>query len=103
MRMSVEIVRGTYADQVAAEVRAHAARRRVTVSTLARKTDVSIASMSRKMNGHQPFSLDELAGVAQALHVPIGDLLPEPRQWAPRGSNPQPTDSRVRHLLAVAA
>ena len=92
-------VRASYGELVAAEVRAQAARKRVTGARLAAALDMSAMSMSRRLTGRQPFDVEELAVVADTLGVQVEQLLP--RQWAPRGSNPQPTVSGVRHLALV--
>jgi len=102
--MSAEVIRlpkrpGVYGRKVAAEIRAEAARKRITGARLAEALDVSGASMSRRMNGHSPISIDELAEIAALLDVPLSDLLPT---WAPRGSNPQPTVYGVRHLALAS-
>jgi transcriptional regulator with XRE-family HTH domain len=68
----------TYGEKVAAEVRGEAARRRVTSARLAAALDVSTGSMSRRMTGKQPFTVDELALVADTLGVQVEDLLPHP-------------------------
>ena len=81
----------TFDEMVSAEVRAEAARRRVTGARLAHALDLSPMSMSRRMNGHQPFTVGELAAIADELHVPIVRLLPTDGR-ARRDSNPQPTD-----------
>lgn len=79
--MSAEVVHipkrpGPYGQKVAAEVRAEAARRRVTSANLATVLHVSAASMSRRMNGHLPISFDELLAIASTLDVPITALIP---------------------------
>jgi len=109
MRYAVRMSVGMYGEQVAAELRAAAARGRVSTTRLASALQVSPGQMSRKMNGYQPLTVDELAALADALRVPVEQLLPrqreaisDPNPWAPRGSNPQPTVSGVRHLRAVA-
>ena len=75
-----------YSEQVAAEVRAEAARNRVTQQRLASVLGIDKGSMSRRMNGHQPFTVDELAAVADELHVPVQRLLPH------LDSNQKPAD-----------
>lgn len=66
-------------DRVAGEVRAAAARRRMSGTQLARLIGVSQVAMSRRLNGRMAFRVDELAILAEALDVPISDLLPVTR------------------------
>ena len=75
---------GTYAEMVAARVRSVAAEKRVTGVALAHRLGISPMAMSRRMTGHIPFAVDELARVAQALGVGIQDLLPEPGEQVTR-------------------
>jgi transcriptional regulator with XRE-family HTH domain len=88
--MTAEIIhtdeQETYGEKVAAEVRAVAARKRVTGQRLAHAVGMTPMSMSRRMTGHQPFDIDELAAVATALGVRVEDLLPH------LDSNQKPTD-----------
>ena len=71
----------SFSEKVAAEVRGEAARRRVQGMDLARATGLSESSMSRRLTGRIPFNVDELAAVAEALNVPIADLLPITREY----------------------
>ena len=84
--MSAEVIpfdRLTYGELVAAEVRAQAARKRITGAKLAAALDMSAMSMSRRITGRQPFDIDELADVARVLGVRVQDLLPAQRTAAP--------------------
>lgn len=65
-----------YAQAVAAEVRAHAARKQMHGTDLVPVLAISQNSVSRRMTGKQPFTVDELADVADALGVEVADLLP---------------------------
>ena len=78
-----------YSKLVAEEVRALAARKRVSGADLAKALGISAMSMSRRMNGHLPFGVDELAVVANALGVPVEQLLPH------LDSNQKPADYPV--------
>ena len=73
----------SYGALVAEEVRAAAARKQVSSARLAAAANVSTASMSRRMNGRYPFTVDELAIVASVLGVRVQDLLPAQRTAAP--------------------
>lgn len=68
-----------YARLVAEEVRGIAAKKRITGIQLAEAVGVSQQSMSRRMTGSLPFSIDELAEVARVLQVDVADLLPTQR------------------------
>jgi transcriptional regulator with XRE-family HTH domain len=94
--MSAEVVpidSPTYGELVAAEVRAQAARKRITGARLAAATDMGPMSMSRRITGRQAFDVDELAAVAAVLGVRVQDLLPPPRELLPHlDSNQKPAD-----------
>lgn len=66
---------GPYADAVASNVRAEAGRRRVSQAALSRMTGISGANLSRRWLGQYPFDVEELAKIAKALNVSIGDLV----------------------------
>lgn len=51
------------------------ARKRVTGTTLAQALGVSQPTLSRRLNGHIPFDLDELEVVGKVLGVSVSDLL----------------------------
>lgn len=63
---------GTFAQRIAAAVRAETARRRVSQQSLASKVGMTQPALSRRMNGHVQFSPEELLAVAQALDVDPG-------------------------------
>lgn len=56
------------------------------------------SAVSKKLRGQRAWSADDLVRVARRLNVSVGVLFgeePPPTGgglWAPRGSNPQPTD-----------
>lgn len=66
-----------YALSVAAEVRAHMGRQRMTQTALATHMGVSQGYISRRLTGEVPFTVTELDEIARILTVPISDLLPE--------------------------
>jgi len=57
------------------EVRAEMARRRVTAAKVALATDISRTSLSRKLNGHNEFTVAELFRVTEFLGLSLSDLL----------------------------
>jgi transcriptional regulator with XRE-family HTH domain len=71
---------------VAAEVRATAARKRVSGSELARRLGKTQSWVSRRMVGDIPLGLDDLEGFAAALEVSPFDLLPRPRDYSDQGT-----------------
>lgn len=79
--------REPYAQSVAAEVRAAAARRRVTQASIARQLGMSQQALSRRWTGELAFDVNELFQVADILGIPLGDLLP-PTPMAPRLLHP---------------
>ena len=58
-------------ERIAAEIRAEVARQRATQVQLAQLLDLSQAAVSRRLSGDTPFTLNELAAIAQFLNVPI--------------------------------
>lgn len=69
--MSSEPVRG-----VAAEVRAHAARKDISQTDLAVAIGISQSSMSRRLAGEYPFTVAELYRLADLFGVDAAVLLP---------------------------
>ena len=74
--MSRHMATTTTAQQVGANVRAEAARRGISGSALGRSVGLTQSAMSRRLMGTHPFSVTELAAIAQRLEVPISVLLP---------------------------
>lgn len=66
----------TLADMVAAEVRAHLARRQFTGAGLAVALGKSEMYVSRRLRGDVPFDLIDIEQAAQYLGVSVADLLP---------------------------
>lgn len=60
---------------VADEVLAILARKRLTRTWLTETTGTPIATMSRRLNAQSAFTIDELVNIAQALEVPLGEIL----------------------------
>lgn len=61
----------TFAQSVAAELRAEMARQRKSTTELASALNISQSSASRRFSGEQAMSLDEINAVAIWLKVPV--------------------------------
>lgn len=88
--------------QVAAEVRAELARQRLTQQRIVDKLGRSQAYWSRRVNGEEPFDLDDLASLAALLDVPIGRFIPPARHREHSGYD-EDTRRYLRQTLATAA
>lgn len=96
--------RPTYAQQVAANVRAEAARAGVTQQWLARQLGLAQAALSERYRGRREFTLTDLERIAAVLRVELGVLtapandngrpvVGAPVGWYGTGdSNPEPAD-----------
>lgn len=62
-------------EYVAANIRAEAARRRLSQVALAERLGVSVERLSRRLTGRVAIDVDELADVADALGLQPADLL----------------------------
>ena len=60
---------------IAAEIRAEAARRNIGTATLAERTGMSPPTVSRKTNGHSQITVEDLFKFAAALDVPASTLI----------------------------
>jgi len=67
----------TLNERVAEEIRVLLARRNITASELARRIGMTQRSMSRRITGEKAIDVDDLGRIAEALDVPIADLLPQ--------------------------
>lgn len=65
--------------QVAEEIRAVMARKRLTQTALAALIDMPVYSLARRLKNETAITVDELAAIAAALDVPVGQLLPAER------------------------
>lgn len=63
---------------VAEAVRMHLARKRISQQTAATAAHLSQASLSRRLCGALPFTVDEVYSLAAVLDVPPTALLPRP-------------------------
>ncbi|MCR2051480.1 helix-turn-helix domain-containing protein [Actinomyces bowdenii] len=59
---------------LAAEIRAEAARQGITVTALAEQAAISSRSLHRKLRGERPITLPEVQRLAAALGVPLSTL-----------------------------
>jgi transcriptional regulator with XRE-family HTH domain len=64
----------TFTQAVAGAVRAELGRKRQTVSDLAEALGASRPTVSRRVNGKEPFDLAELEQVAAFLNLSVHDL-----------------------------
>lgn len=62
-------------ERVAAEVRAHMARQKVTASRLSTEVGIPQATLSRKLNGKTPFLVDELMSIGDVVGFDVVELL----------------------------
>lgn len=65
----------TYRPQIAAEVRAEMALKKVNVTQLASAADISRSRLHSRLSGSKPFDTDELTVVAAVLNVSVADLI----------------------------
>lgn len=96
----------TTRHEVAAEVRAAAARHRYTQEQIGALLKLKQSAVSRRYNGHVPFDVDELEALAEAWDVPVTDFFPRPTRHPDGGLNKtasSPFRRRVSDLLLVAA
>lgn len=66
-----------YQSRVAAEVRAELHRRNIAAEHVVAATGISRGTMSRRLNGLLPFTVDELAAIAAMLGVEPSMFLPK--------------------------
>jgi len=64
-------------EQVAEEIRALLARRRISGRELARRIGASYSWVNFRLTGAQPLTLDDLDRIAAVLEVDYRDLLPQ--------------------------
>ncbi|MDI9901346.1 helix-turn-helix transcriptional regulator [Rhodococcus sp. IEGM 1409] len=68
----------TPAQEVAANVRSEAARRRISQKQLAKALGMSQQMLSQRMLGRIAFNVNELTAVANFLEIPVSHLHCEP-------------------------
>jgi transcriptional regulator with XRE-family HTH domain len=77
--------------RVAAEVRAEQARQRLSGRDLARRVDLPPSTVARWLRGETSMDLDDVAALAGALGLTLGDLIERAEMLLPRvDSNHQP-------------
>lgn len=69
----------TFDSEVAFRVREQMRKARVSQTLLGKRLGVHQTYMSRRVRGEVPFSIDELAAIAQIVDCPITAFLPERR------------------------
>jgi transcriptional regulator with XRE-family HTH domain len=76
-------------DEVAGELRAHMARRRISSRKIAHQLGWSEVYLSRRLTGAVPFNVNDLAAVAEILDLPISSLFDAPQvvRMSPRSRN----------------
>lgn len=68
---TVALMKATNAtrEAIAAEVRAGLARKRMTQAELADALNMGLPTLSRRLNGHQPFNTDQLIAISRVLGI----------------------------------
>lgn len=84
-------------ETVIGEVRAHLARQRRSAQSVALQLGWTQRYFSRRLTGQVPFTIDDLAAIAEVLDVPISALLEAPVPVRKPGS------AITQLTLAVAA
>lgn len=69
----------TNREAFASEVRALMGRHRVSQARLAVALGMSQSALSRRLNGDQPFDIDDLFKIAEHFGTEVGALLPSPK------------------------
>jgi transcriptional regulator with XRE-family HTH domain len=70
-------------------------RRRITGARMARELGVSPAWVSYRLTGQQPIDLNDLAAIAEVLHVDVTDLLPARSRRADTDYYPKLTEAPI--------
>lgn len=70
-------MQNTRTDDVAANIRAEVARRRIRQQAIAEHLGLNQQQVSRRLNGVVEFSASELRAIAQLLNTSVGALLGE--------------------------
>lgn len=92
-------------EQVAEEVRALLARKRMTGADMAVAIERSPMYVSRRVRGEVPFDLDDIQRIAEVLGVEIGELFPHRGEGANRDFDVAPAERTVteRHSFVSLA
>lgn len=89
-------------NDVANEVRAHLARRRLSARQAAFRLGWTQAYISRRMTGDAPFDVADLDQLARLLDVDMSDFLP-PRRRSDAGGIMRPRVSLLSRYGALAS
>lgn len=97
----------TYSQTLAAEIRAEAARKRISGRDLSRYladngSELSHGTFARMLRGERPWDVDSLSLVAQALDVSVVDLLDRAGAVTPPGRVTSGYAAMVGPLAAMA-
>lgn len=78
---------------------------RITQRDLADQIGLTQTGLGKKLRGSRPWYVAELVAIAPLLGTTASDLLADlpASEWAPRGSNPQPTDYKSDSRDQLAA
>lgn len=60
---------------IAAVVRGEVAAQKAKRVTLAKAAGISPATLRTRLNGEQPFYVDEFVAICHALHIPVAEML----------------------------
>lgn len=63
-------------ERVAEEIRVGLARKKMTQQKLAEKAGLTRLTLSRGLNGHRSFTIDELLAISQVLGIAFANFLP---------------------------
>lgn len=66
----------SHTEALLEEIRVHAARKRITQAAMAKHINQSTSAFSRRMQGEQPFTVDDIYRLADLFGVPTSALLP---------------------------
>lgn len=66
-----------FTQTVAAEVRAHLARRQISSRKLAEEINLTPSQLSRRLNGSIAFTVEEVGEIAKVLNVTVSALYGE--------------------------
>lgn len=93
--MSIDVTQSSKASgRIAAEIRAHMGRQKMSGRELARRLDRSPNWVSLKVGGLQRIDVDDLEAIAEVLGVKMVDLLPSDQRTPTRWQAQSETVSR---------
>lgn len=65
----------TRRTRIASEVRAEMARKQISRAEVAKTANISLPTLTRRLNGDRPFYVDELDAISRLLHINLSDLI----------------------------